>query len=184
MKILGETDPATLTTLNNLGGLYFTWGRWAEAEPHFFAALEGRRAVLGRLDPATLQSANNLASLFQARGRLDKAEPLFRESLAGRRNILGAEELMNEALVGRRSLLGNLHKDTLTSLNNLAGRPGATPAKNGRLLRTRGKHDEAETLYEEALRGRKELLGSAHMDTLMTANNYGRSKRGYLRVGG
>lgn len=24
-----------------------------EAEPHFFAALEGRRAVLGRLDPAT-----------------------------------------------------------------------------------------------------------------------------------
>lgn len=24
------------------------------------------------------------------------------------------------------------------------------PAKNGRLLRTRGKHDEAETLYEEA----------------------------------
>lgn len=32
---------------------YFTWGRWAEAEPHFFAALEGRRAVLGRLDPAT-----------------------------------------------------------------------------------------------------------------------------------
>lgn len=36
----------------------------------------------------------------------------------------------------------------------------------------------------QALRGRKELLGSAHMDTLMTANNYGRSKRGYLRVGG
>lgn len=32
-----------------------------------------------------------------------------------------AEQLMNEALQGRRCLLGNLHKDTLTSLNNLAG---------------------------------------------------------------
>ena len=29
-----------------------------EAEPHFFAALEGRRAVLGRSDPATSGGAN------------------------------------------------------------------------------------------------------------------------------
>ena len=39
---------------------YFTWGRWSEAEPHFFAALEGRRAVLGRLNPATCGSPGDV----------------------------------------------------------------------------------------------------------------------------
>ncbi len=32
----------------------------------------------------------------------------------------------------------------------------------------------------QALRGRKDLLGSAHMDTLMTANNYGAVPQGKL----
>ena len=59
-------------------------------------------------------------------------------------------------------------------------------------MRSRGKHVDAELLYQEvpsgslqlshryvgarvlqALTGRKKLLGNTHVDTLMTANNYG-----------
>merc|ERR1712054_715116 len=61
---------------------------------------------------------------------------------------------------GCREKLGDKHPSTLTSINNLAG-----------LLEERGRLDEAEPLYQEALAGRREKLGDKHPDTLLSINN-------------
>ena len=48
-------------------------------------------------------------------------------------------------LSGRRETLGDTHPDTLSSMNNLAN-----------LLQAQGKLSEAEQLYRDALRCRRE----------------------------
>ena len=41
------------------------------------------------------------------------------------------------------------------------------------LLKEQGKYDEAEPLYREALKVRRETLGDRHPDTLISINNFG-----------
>eukprot|EP00929_Paragymnodinium_shiwhaense_P008745 TRINITY_DN11270_c0_g1_i15.p1 TRINITY_DN11270_c0_g1~~TRINITY_DN11270_c0_g1_i15.p1 ORF type:complete len:112 (+),score=17.65 TRINITY_DN11270_c0_g1_i15:1-336(+) len=76
-------------------------------------------------------------------GRFEEAEPLYRE-----------------ALHGYREKLGDMHPDTLTSINNMAG-----------LLKGMGRFEEAEPLLREALHGYREKLGDMHPDTLTSINN-------------
>jgi len=52
--------------------------------------------------------------------------------------------------------IGDNHPDTLSSMNNLAV-----------LYQSQGKYDEAEPLYVECLRIRREVLGDNHPDTLI-----------------
>ncbi|HEX2095280.1 MAG TPA: tetratricopeptide repeat protein [Longimicrobiaceae bacterium] len=56
--------------------------------------------------------------------------------------------------------LGPEHPDTLTSVHELA-----------RLLRARGRLDEAESLYRRALEGSGRVLGPEHPDTLTSVSN-------------
>ena len=63
-------------------------------------------------------------------------------------------------------MLGDAHRDTLTSINNLAIS-----------LKRLGKCAEAEKLYREALDGYRRELGDAHPDTLMVINNLANSLR-------
>jgi len=66
-----------------------------------------------------------------------------------------------EALQARRETLGDRHRDTLTSINNLAS-----------LLQDNGDLAAAEPLYREALQARRETLGDRHPDTLISINNF------------
>src|SRR5215831_5780030 len=102
-KAFGDRDPRTLTSLDNLAGLYDSQGRYGEAEPLYREALQARREVLGLRHPNTLTSLNNLAFLYNSQGRYGEAEPLYREALQASREVLGPR-----------------HPNTLTSLNNLA----------------------------------------------------------------
>ena len=65
--MLGKEHPDTLTSVNNLAGLYQAQGRYGEAEPLYKRALEACERVLGKEHPNTLTSVNNLAELYQAR---------------------------------------------------------------------------------------------------------------------
>nr|VFK54249.1 MAG: Tetratricopeptide repeat-containing protein [Candidatus Kentron sp. TC] len=140
---LGPEHPGTLSSLNNLAGLYQTQGHYQEAEPLYRRALAASERVLGKEHSDTLTSLNNLALLYQAQGRHGEAEPLYQRALEARERVLGRE-----------------HPDTLTSLNNLA-----------LLYRAQGRHGEAEPLYQRALEARERVLGPEHPDTLTSLNN-------------
>jgi CHAT domain-containing protein/Tfp pilus assembly protein PilF len=133
----------TLATVNNLAGLYWSQGRFGEAEPLFRRALETRERVLGPEHPGTLGSLNNLAGLYERQGRYGEAETLKRRGLEASERVLGPE-----------------HPQTLISVNSLAG-----------LYESQGRYGEAEPLYRRALETRERVLGPEHSDTLVSVNN-------------
>jgi tetratricopeptide (TPR) repeat protein len=86
-----------------LAGLYYSQGRYAEAEPLYRRSLQIREQQLGAEHPDTATSLNNLALLYRSQGRYAEAEPLYRRSL----EILTAT-------------LGFNHPNTRTGRANLA----------------------------------------------------------------
>ena len=80
------------------------------------------------------------------------------ENRAG--TIDGAEPLYRETLDLRSQVLGTKHRDTLTSMNNLAF-----------VLDKLRRYGEAEPLYRETLDVRREVLGTKNPDTLTSTNN-------------
>jgi len=186
-RVLGERHPDTITSMNNLAGLYYATGRYGDAEPLYEKALDLSREVLGEKHPNTIRSMNNLGALYSATGRYGDAEPLYRDALALRREVLGekhpdtitsmsmnnlaglysatgrygdAEPLHRDALALRREVLGEKHPDTIQSMNNLS-----------KLYDDTGRYGEAEPLLEKALDLCREVLGEKHPDTILSMNN-------------
>jgi len=92
---------------------------------------------------ATLR--HTLAELYQNLGQYGEAE---------RQQVL--------ALETRRRVLGEMHADTMMSINNMAS-----------ILEQQGRESEAEVLYREAVEKRKKVLGMDHHDTLSSMGNLG-----------
>jgi tetratricopeptide (TPR) repeat protein len=86
---LGADHPYTLTSKDNLAGLYRHQGKYDLAETLFKEVLEVWTARLGADHLDTLISKNNLAAHYWDQGQCDRAEPLFREAVAGLRQKLG-----------------------------------------------------------------------------------------------
>jgi serine/threonine protein kinase/tetratricopeptide (TPR) repeat protein len=184
---LGNTDPETLESINNLGLLLRTLGRADETEALWREAVETGRRTLGPTNRKTLTWTFNLAHLVEDRGNIAEAEQMYREVLERRRTLLGdeheltlvaqnrlggllmvqsrfdeAEPLLVDALEKRRRTLGSDHMDTLNSMNDL-----------GLLRQNQKRFDECETLFREALEGYRRVLGNDHPFTLMSLNNMG-----------
>ena len=138
LDTLDSEKRATSKLLMSVADLLKQQGKYADAEPLYREALDGRRRELGDAHSDTLDSINGLAVLLKDQRKYDDAEPLYRE-----------------ALDGRRRELGDAHPKTLTSINNLAV-----------LLKDRRKYADAEPLYHKAIAGRRRELGDAHPDTL------------------
>ena len=102
-RVLGEDHPATLTSRNNLAGVYQAAGDLGRAIPLHEQTLTDRRRVLGEDHPDTLASRINLAHAYEAAGDLGRAIPLHEQTLADLRRVLGED-----------------HPATLASRNNLA----------------------------------------------------------------
>lgn len=103
--------------------------------------------------------------------RIDRAFPDQPEVEASLRTTIGqtymslgewakAEKQYRVALTIRQRILGENHRDTFTSLGNLAGALGKL-----------GRADEAEQLYVKALEGERRVLGADDRDTLLTECN-------------
>jgi tetratricopeptide (TPR) repeat protein len=69
--------------------LYYSQGRYPEAEPLYLEALDLRKQLLGDNHPDVAQSLNNLAYLYQSQGRYPEAEPLYLQALAIAEQALG-----------------------------------------------------------------------------------------------
>jgi hypothetical protein len=138
--VLGEEHPETLSSMNNLAGLYQDQGKYDLAEPLFVKTLEAKRRVLGEEHPNTIRSMDDLASLYLTRTEFNKAEPLlraaliFREtrqpnawltfntrsqlggSLAGQKKYAEAEPLL---LSGYEGMKANKEKIPATAMNRM-----------------------------------------------------------------
>ncbi|MCL1466882.1 tetratricopeptide repeat protein [Argonema galeatum] len=183
-KKLGlETDLSE--SLHNLANLYYSQGRYSEAEPLLLQGLELRKRWLGDEHPDVATSLNNLANLYYSQGRYSEAEPLLLQTLELRKRLLGdehpdvatslnnlanlyysqerysqAEPLLLQTLELRKRWLGDEHLDVATSLNNLAY-----------LYKSQGRYSQAEPLYLQALELRKCWLGDEHPDVATSLNN-------------
>ncbi|MBK1986103.1 ATP-binding protein [Sphaerospermopsis aphanizomenoides BCCUSP55] len=129
-------DTKFARSLNGLALLYYSQGRYNDAEPLFLQSLNIKKYQLGNYHPNVAASLNNLAVLYRNQGRFNDAEPLFLQSL----DIY-------------KSQLGNDHPDLATSLNNLA-----------LLYRNQGRFNDAEPLFLQSLDIYKSRLGNDHLD--------------------
>ncbi|MDZ8087166.1 MAG: tetratricopeptide repeat protein, partial [Nostoc sp. DedQUE12b] len=75
---------------NNLALLYYSQGRYSEAEPFYIQALALWRKLLGEEHPSLATSLNNLALLYGSQGRYSEAEPLLIQALDIFERRLGA----------------------------------------------------------------------------------------------
>ena len=92
-EALGPMHPSTLDTANNLGKLYVSQGKLAEAEEMYTRALRGYEEVLSaqtivRYRPA-LNNMWNLGSLFKTQEKWTEAKEMFSKAHAGFQILLG-----------------------------------------------------------------------------------------------
>jgi tetratricopeptide (TPR) repeat protein len=131
-------DPVPLAiSLNELGVLYQSQGRYAEAEPLFQRSLQILEKQLGVDHPDTANSLNNLAALYRVQGRYAEAEPLYVRSLQIYEQQLGAD-----------------HPDTALSLWSLAA-----------LYYNMDRITEAKPLITRAVAIFERTLGNEHPHT-------------------
>ena len=78
-RVLGKEHADTLTTLNNLAGLYHYEGRLGEAGSMFMRTLKISQRLLGREHTDTLTGLSNLAAVYDAQGRHADSERLLKE---------------------------------------------------------------------------------------------------------
>jgi tetratricopeptide (TPR) repeat protein len=78
----GPSDARLPASLNNLGLLYSSQGRYAEAERFAKRSLEAGEKILPPDHPDVAAGLNTLALIYRDLGRYAEAERLFRRSLA------------------------------------------------------------------------------------------------------
>jgi tetratricopeptide (TPR) repeat protein len=144
-RALGAGDPATLSTLNRLGGLRLSRGRLDDAAEIYGRVLEGRRRALGPKHVDTLDVMNNLGVVYLRRGLYARAEPLFVEALETEKRRFGEDHPKTLATIGRLALL----------------------------QAEQGRYEEAAALQRRTFELREKGLGSTHPATLRSMNNLG-----------
>ncbi|MEY2914707.1 MAG: hypothetical protein RLZZ184_4016, partial [Cyanobacteriota bacterium] len=68
-------------SLSGLALLYYSQGRYNDAEPLYLQSLDIYKRQLGNDHPDVASSLNNLALLYESQGRYNDAEPLYLQSL-------------------------------------------------------------------------------------------------------
>jgi tetratricopeptide (TPR) repeat protein len=81
-KALGRDHPDVALSLSNLGGLYSSRGRYADAEPLLQQALAIWEKALGGDHPDVARALNNLAELYRIQGRYVDAFPIITRTLS------------------------------------------------------------------------------------------------------
>ena len=100
---LGENQPETLESMNNLASAYHDAGRLDLAIPLLETTLAKRRDLLGEDHHDTIETMNDLAVAYWKDGQVSRAIPLYEATLAKIRVELGDDQV-----------------NTLTIMDNLA----------------------------------------------------------------
>ncbi len=139
----GETDPKTITALNNLALSFHAEGNYTAAEQLYRQALALDAKTLGTDHPDYATNLNNLAGLLDDKDDYAAAEPLFRQALAIAAKTIGVE-----------------HPTYAKYLNNLAS-----------LLQVKGDHTAAEPLFRQVLEIDAKTIGTGHPTYATHLNN-------------
>ncbi|MEV5408380.1 tetratricopeptide repeat protein [Thermopolyspora sp. NPDC052614] len=143
---LPDYDPHTRRLLFYLAQTWTGLGRLDDARTACEQLLSIVRDDLGEEHLETVAVMNDLAGiLMEMEDRLEQAEMLLRHVLAV-----------------RETALGERHALTVSAVNNL-----------GKVLRRRGKIDEAYAMAARAVRLAVETLGPDHPNSLIYSNNLG-----------
>ncbi len=179
-RLLKKDNPRIAKSLHDLGYLYFSRGKYDQAELLYLRALEIREKIQKKNDQQdTANSLDDLGSLYYVQGKYEDAEKMFTKGKDLRERIFGsehpetaislnnlanlyhyqkkyaqAEEFHLRVLRIREKDLGSDHLHTVSSLNDLAN-----------LYHFQGKYDLAELLHLRVLETREKVLGSEHLST-------------------
>jgi tetratricopeptide (TPR) repeat protein len=184
-EILGEENPSTLISMNNLAVVLRDQGKYEQAEEMRRQTLGLQETVLSKEHPETLTGMNNLAMVLRDQGKYEQAEKMWRQTLELQETVLGkehpstltsmnnlavvlndqgkyeqAEEIQRQTLGLQETVLGKEHPETLRSMNNLA-----------LVLRDQGKYEQAEEMQRQTLGLQETVLGKEHPETLTGMNN-------------
>jgi len=141
----GEECLTASTIYHNMGGILFSEGDFAAAEPFGEKAWEISQRLLGESDPRTMTDAAAYAAILDGLGRFDESEAIYRRALAVFEKSLGPD-----------------HYEVAATLHNL-----------GAVLVARGKYNEAEDNYCRALAIKERLLDADSPDVALTRSNLG-----------
>jgi tetratricopeptide (TPR) repeat protein len=184
-EAFGDSDPHTLTSMNNLAVVYNDLGRYDDAEPLMVKALQRTKDLFGERSTDTTSCMSTLASVYVHQGRYELAESLYAGALKLLRELKGdrdpetikslsnlafvyeqegrykdAENLSRQASSLYRRVLGPLHPDTLSSQANLAS-----------VYVEEGLYPQARKLFTVTFRQRQRVLGDRHPDTINSLNS-------------
>ncbi|MCB9854210.1 MAG: serine/threonine protein kinase [Phycisphaerales bacterium] len=187
MRILGQSHPDTLTSMQALGYVMRLQGDLPRAEALLNETLIKCRTALGPDHPTTLKTQSTIGGILRMKGQLAKAETCWRDVLERRRQVLGpdnpttivsmnnlgavlaeefklaeADALYREALERGRRVNGADHPNTLVTEHFLGG-----------LLWRQDRLEEAEALFRDTLEKRRRLLGESHPRTINSILNLG-----------
>jgi tetratricopeptide (TPR) repeat protein len=154
-QLFGQNHTNVALALHNVGVALYGQGRLPEALSYLRDAVAMQRNLLGDDSLAVAASLNDLASVLRAQGEMAEAEAANRQAVlinwAARApaQMAEAEDLNRQSLAIRRKLGDKEAPELITSLGNLA-----------LILHRRGKLDEAEVLFREALGNLRTLCGN------------------------
>ncbi|HNR30383.1 MAG TPA: tetratricopeptide repeat protein [Candidatus Hydrogenedentes bacterium] len=163
-------------TLDALGRVYTSQGRYDDAEKAFQEALCLKRKSLGGRHREVAVSLNNLADLYYVWGKEDKPESLYRDALDihrrdqlnvevcralnglalihnARGEFVEAEELLKRAIEAHEKAQRREHPFLATVLVNL-----------GILYTNQGRYEEAGPLFDRAAYIQDQVLRADHPD--------------------
>ena len=86
---MGPTNAQVASPLNNLGRLYWTQGKYNEAESLCHKALHIREEALGPEHREVATSLDTLAELYGKQSKYSEAESLYQRALRIREQVLG-----------------------------------------------------------------------------------------------
>jgi CHAT domain-containing protein/tetratricopeptide (TPR) repeat protein len=140
---LGPAHHDLAVTFNNLAGLYYTQGRYAEAVEAFKAVTFLLEVMLGPYHADVGTAINNIGEAYRAQGRPADAQPFFRRAISIWEKALGPD-----------------HTLVAVALDNLA-----------LSIQAHGHGLEAEPLYKRALSIRERAFGPDHPDVGRSLHN-------------
>ncbi|MET8574306.1 FxSxx-COOH system tetratricopeptide repeat protein [Streptomyces sp. NPDC005012] len=181
-RILGRSDPLTLSVLHNNAHTYTAAGQYDEALKLHQIVLAAHERVYGTESPQTLTMRNCLANSYNHAGHTAEALALHESVLADRERFFGADD--PSTLTSRHNLAHayesagyhakaiDLHRTVLSDRQRLFGSddPRTLEARHclASAYESSGRLDEAIALYKEVSSDRDRLLGADHPKTLQT----------------
>ncbi len=194
IRELGEKHLRTISTKNNLAGVYLGQSRHELAEARLLECLEGYRGLNDVAAERILKTRNSLGAVYDAQGRHKEAEAIYRDVLSKSRATVGeqdrftimyminlgtncsarqkyseAEEVFSEALRCLRLYCAKDDPLVFTALNRL-----------GRLHTNLEQYEKGQPFLEEALQGQRAVLGNNNLETLGSMANLAGL---YIRIG-